>query len=69
MYKNIKLRIQDVLDRGTVDVDQINNARMINAFSKWTPEFTRHQHPTVIEVYTSLVLNMVTNLFFLNFIG
>lgn len=54
MYENMKATIKDVMDRGTVDIDQINDERAIKALRKWTNEFTRHQHPTVIEVYNSL---------------
>ncbi|KAI3698925.1 hypothetical protein L2E82_42848 [Cichorium intybus] len=50
MYENMKATIKDVMDRGTVDIDQINGDRMIKALSKWSTGFTRHQHPTVIEV-------------------
>ncbi|XP_071703795.1 cellulose synthase-like protein G3 [Rutidosis leptorrhynchoides] len=49
MYENMKATIQNVMDRGIIDVGQISHNK-VKVFSKWTPLFTRQQHPTVIEV-------------------
>ncbi|XP_024995489.1 cellulose synthase-like protein G2 [Cynara cardunculus var. scolymus] len=50
MFEKMKDTIQNVVDRGTIDEDEINDDPAIKAFAKWTREFTRHQHPTIIEV-------------------
>ncbi|XP_023746132.1 cellulose synthase-like protein G2 [Lactuca sativa] len=50
MYKNMRATVKKVIDRGTIDLDQMNCDRTIKAFSKWTPGFTRHDHPAVIEI-------------------
>ncbi|KAL8266671.1 hypothetical protein R6Q59_004015 [Mikania micrantha] len=50
MYEDMKMRIQCVMDQGTISLDQIKDDRKIKAFRKWTTGFTRQQHPTVIEV-------------------
>lgn len=50
MYENMKSTIKDVMEKGTIDVEQFNDDRTIKALTKWTSRFTRHQHPTVIEV-------------------
>ncbi|KAL4570641.1 hypothetical protein LXL04_026300 [Taraxacum kok-saghyz] len=50
MYENMKATVGKAVDRGTVDLDQLSCDRTIEAFRKWTPGFTRHDHPTVIEV-------------------
>ncbi|XP_023745657.1 cellulose synthase-like protein G3 [Lactuca sativa] len=50
MYETMKTTIKDVMDKGAVDVEQFDDDRTIKALNKWTSGFTRHQHPTVIEV-------------------
>ncbi|KAI3727753.1 hypothetical protein L6452_16373 [Arctium lappa] len=50
MFEKMKATIQNVVDRGTVDQDEINDDPAFKSFTKWTHEFTRHQHPTVIEI-------------------
>lgn len=50
MYEIMKSTIKDVMDKGTIDIDQFNDDRTIKALNKWTNGCTRHQHPTVIEV-------------------
>ncbi|KAI3710653.1 hypothetical protein L2E82_40442 [Cichorium intybus] len=50
MYNEMKATIKNAVDRGAFDPDQMNHDHTIKAFSKWTPGFTRHDHPTVIEV-------------------
>ncbi|XP_006343827.1 cellulose synthase-like protein G3 [Solanum tuberosum] len=51
MYENMKKRIEEVIERGKVDEDYINNEEELQAFTKfWTPEFTRHNHPSIIQV-------------------
>ncbi|KAI3518122.1 hypothetical protein L1887_06523 [Cichorium endivia] len=59
MYENMKSTIKDVMDKGTIDIDQFNDDRTIKALNKWTDGCTRHQHPTVIEVYTYSPFNVL----------
>lgn len=54
MYEEMKATIEGVVDQGSINVDQLIDDRMVKAFSKWTPEFSRHQHPTVVEVFIIL---------------
>ncbi|MFS8029821.1 putative cellulose synthase (UDP-forming) [Helianthus anomalus] len=49
-YEDMKTTIQYVMDQGSINIDQIKDARTIKALRKWTAGFTRQQHPTVIEV-------------------
>ncbi|KAL3331520.1 hypothetical protein AABB24_035046 [Solanum stoloniferum] len=51
MYENMKKRIEEVIERGKVDEDYINNEEELQAFTKyWTLGFTRHNHPSIIQV-------------------
>ena len=51
MYEEMKATIEGVVDQGSINVDQLIDDRMVKAFSKWTPDFTSHQHPSVVEVF------------------
>ncbi|KAM3396583.1 hypothetical protein P3S68_000095 [Capsicum galapagoense] len=51
MYESMKTRIENVIERGRVDEDYINNDEELQAFTKfWTAGFTRHNHPSIIQV-------------------
>ncbi|WMV44072.1 hypothetical protein MTR67_037457 [Solanum verrucosum] len=51
MYENMKKRIEEVIERGKVGEDYINNEEELQAFTKyWTLGFTRHNHPSIIQV-------------------
>ncbi|GKA07312.1 cellulose synthase-like protein G3 [Tanacetum coccineum] len=50
MYENMKSRIETVVQSGDVSLDEINESEFQDAFKKWTPDFTRGKHPTVIEI-------------------
>ncbi|GJQ92894.1 cellulose synthase-like protein G3 [Tanacetum coccineum] len=50
MYENMKSRIETVVQSGDVSLDEIAESDFRDAFKKWTPDFTRRQHPTVIEI-------------------
>lgn len=51
MYESMKERVENVVDSGKVTDDYITNAQEREAFNKWTQDFTRQDHPTVIQVY------------------
>ncbi|XP_021831796.1 cellulose synthase-like protein G2 isoform X2 [Prunus avium] len=50
MYKRMEVRVKNVIERGKVAQEYITREEEIQAFSKWTEEFTRQDHPTVIQV-------------------
>ncbi|KAH7513712.1 hypothetical protein FEM48_Zijuj11G0010100 [Ziziphus jujuba var. spinosa] len=51
LYESVKVKVENVVERGKVGEEYIVHERDLQAFSKWnTPEFTRHEHPTVIQV-------------------
>ncbi|XP_048319852.2 cellulose synthase-like protein G1 isoform X1 [Ziziphus jujuba] len=51
LYESMKVKVENVVERGKVGEEYIVHERDLQAFSKWnTPEFTRHEHPTVIQV-------------------
>ncbi|KAL6280627.1 hypothetical protein ACE6H2_017508 [Prunus campanulata] len=49
MYKRMEMRVKNVIERGKVAQEYITGEEEIQAFSKWTEEFTRQDHPTVIQ--------------------
>ncbi|KAI8546191.1 hypothetical protein RHMOL_Rhmol07G0098100 [Rhododendron molle] len=56
MYESMKERVENVVDSGKVTDDCITNEQERQAFNKWTPGFTRQEHPTVVQLRVSAVL-------------
>ncbi|KAJ4954092.1 hypothetical protein NE237_030924 [Protea cynaroides] len=50
MYETMKAKVETAMDRGHVPEEFIANVAEREAFDKWTTGFTRHDHPTVIQV-------------------
>ncbi|KAF5938523.1 hypothetical protein HYC85_022782 [Camellia sinensis] len=50
MYESMKMRVERVVERGSVQADYISTEEELQAFSKWTNGFTPQHHPTVIQV-------------------
>ncbi|PSS11207.1 Cellulose synthase-like protein [Actinidia chinensis var. chinensis] len=50
MYKSMKGRVENVVERGKVEDEYITCEKEREAFNKWTEGFTRQDHPTVIQV-------------------
>nr|XP_048319849.1 cellulose synthase-like protein G3 isoform X4 [Ziziphus jujuba var. spinosa] len=51
LYESLKVKVENVVERGKIGEDHIVHERDRQAFSKWnTPGFTRHEHPTIIQV-------------------
>ncbi|GJX15149.1 cellulose synthase-like protein G3 [Tanacetum coccineum] len=50
MYEKMKIRVESVVDRGSISSEFIENEVQQKAFDKWDSEFTRHDHPAVIQV-------------------
>lgn len=57
MYERMKVKVEHVVESGKVGDENITGDREREAFSKWTDDFTRHEHPTVIQV-----INLYSNL-------
>ncbi|KAL4651339.1 hypothetical protein ACB092_01G152700 [Castanea dentata] len=50
MYESMKIKVDNVLERGKVADDYITGEEELTAFTKWTNGFTRQDHPAVIQV-------------------
>lgn len=51
MYESMKIRVENVIERGEVCPDYIANESQHQAFNKFRkPGFTRANHPTIIQV-------------------
>ncbi|KAG9145883.1 hypothetical protein Leryth_021333 [Lithospermum erythrorhizon] len=50
MYESMKSRVEAVLEMGKVPTEYITSEEEDRAFSKWEQDFTRLDHPTVIQV-------------------
>lgn len=52
IYQGLKVRVNNVIERGKVGHEHITGEGESQAFRKWTDEFTRRQdHPTVIQIF------------------
>ncbi|WRX18561.1 Cellulose synthase - like 10 [Theobroma cacao] len=50
IYENMKVRVENVVNRGDVSEIYVSNDEEREAFNKWTGGFTPQGHPTVIQV-------------------
>ena len=50
MYDEMKIRVENVVERGKVGDEYITSEQQRQALNKWTEGFTRHDHPSVIQV-------------------
>ncbi|XVE58101.1 hypothetical protein DITRI_Ditri04bG0143200 [Diplodiscus trichospermus] len=50
IYKNMKVKVENVINRGEVSELYITNDQEREAFDKWTAGFTPQDHPAVIQV-------------------
>ncbi|PRQ16612.1 putative cellulose synthase (UDP-forming) [Rosa chinensis] len=50
MYQGMKVRVDNVIERGKVDSEYVTGEWETQAFSKWIDGFTQRDHPTVIQV-------------------
>lgn len=46
----MKIKVESVVERGSISAEYIANEDEHKAFDKWDKEFTRHDHPAVIQV-------------------
>lgn len=59
MYEKMKMKVESVVDRGSLCAEYITNDEERKAFDKWDKGFTRHHHPTVIQVVFRAPLSLV----------
>ncbi|KMS97558.1 hypothetical protein BVRB_5g125820 [Beta vulgaris subsp. vulgaris] len=51
MYESMKGRVENAVESGKIEEEHIDdNEEMQEAFAKWTDNFTRQVHPTIIQV-------------------
>lgn len=50
MYESLKVKVENVVERGKIGDEYITHELQRQAFVKWTDEFTRQEHPSVIQV-------------------
>ncbi|KAJ6703426.1 hypothetical protein OIU85_029388 [Salix viminalis] len=50
MYESMKVKVEHVLERGTVGDQYITSDQEREAFNQWSSNFTRQDHPAVIQV-------------------
>ncbi|KAI3691875.1 hypothetical protein L6452_31677 [Arctium lappa] len=48
MYENMKLKVENVVERGQISVEYIVNEDERKVLDKWSQGFTCHDHPTVL---------------------
>lgn len=51
-YDSMKARVESVVEKGKVRDEYISNEKQHQVLSQyWTKDFTRQNHPSVIQVY------------------
>ncbi|KAL6349385.1 hypothetical protein AAG906_034042 [Vitis piasezkii] len=50
MYENMRVRVENVVQEGTISRDYMTDEGESEAFSRWTDEFTPQNHPPVVQV-------------------
>ncbi|CAI0441711.1 unnamed protein product [Linum tenue] len=50
MYESMKHKVEHVVEAGKVDDQFIDGPKEQEAFGKWSDKFTKHNHPTFIQV-------------------
>lgn len=56
---DMKMRIENIVERGEVVDECIIDPQQRQAFSKWTKGFTPKDHPAIIQVYILSSLNLI----------
>lgn len=51
MYEDMKSRVEHVVNSGKVETEFITCDQFRGVFDLWTHKFTRHDHPTIIQVF------------------
>ncbi|CAH8275551.1 unnamed protein product [Arabidopsis lyrata] len=60
MYKDMKSRVEHVVESGKVETSFITCDQFRGVFDLWTDKFTRHDHPTIIQVLQNSETDMDT---------
>ena len=50
MYEQMKMRVENALEKGKVEDELINGDEERMGFDKWTKSFTPRNHPPIIQV-------------------
>lgn len=50
LYEKMKIKVESVVDKGSISTQYIANEDERKAFDKWEHGFTRHDHPAIIQV-------------------
>ncbi|GAB4857626.1 hypothetical protein Ancab_015532 [Ancistrocladus abbreviatus] len=50
LYESMRLKVESVVEKGKVMDKYIEGEEQRKALSKWNPNFTRKDHPTIIEI-------------------
>ncbi|KFK43508.1 hypothetical protein AALP_AA1G134400 [Arabis alpina] len=58
MYEDMKNRVEHVVDSGKVKPEFITCDQFRGVFDLWTNKFTRHDHPTIIQVLQNSEIDM-----------
>ncbi|KFK28957.1 hypothetical protein AALP_AA7G070600 [Arabis alpina] len=58
MYEEMKSRVEHVVDSGKVKPEFITCDQFRGVFDLWTNKFTRHDHPTIIQVLQNSEVDM-----------
>ena len=51
IYESMRTRVENAVQTGTIHCDYITNEGESEAFSRWTDEFTPHNHPPLVQVF------------------
>ncbi|VVB11884.1 unnamed protein product [Arabis nemorensis] len=58
MYEDMKSRVEHMVDSGKVKSDFVTCDQFRGVFDLWTNKFTRHDHPTIIQVLQNSEMDM-----------
>ena len=56
MYEEMKMKVEDVVEKGEVGDEFMDGEEDRFTFSKWTKSFTPQSHPTIIKVCHLFIL-------------
>lgn len=55
-YDSMKTRVESVVEQGKVSDEYISNEKQHQVLSRyWTKDFTRQNHPSIIQVYLTFI--------------
>ncbi|CAI0441707.1 unnamed protein product [Linum tenue] len=66
MYESMKHKVEHVVEAGKVDDQFIDGPKEQEAFGKWSDKFTKHNHPTFIQVLKDVDGHVMPNLIYVS---